>query len=208
MKKKKNVDALIREAKEKRQKFLLLTDCALTELPESVCELVQLERLEAWGNKLKTLPKNMPNLVNLTELELSKNEFKWPTDVCAVGSLRELGLSDNKISEIPPQIGQLQRLVALDLSYNQIKRIPAELGALPELVSLDLSSNQLKSIPEPVLSQMTKLTQLFIGGNPEMRIVPAHILDHPSLAEVHLDSEQYRNVPQSVIKRGRPKVHI
>jgi Leucine-rich repeat (LRR) protein len=208
MAKKKSVDALIREAKERRQKFLLLSDLGLTELPESVCELAQLERLEASRNQLKALPKNLTNLVQLHELELNRNEIKRPWDVCAVDSLRELGLADNRISEISPQISQLQRLRSLDLGFNQIKRLPEELGALPELVSLDLSGNQLKSIPAAVLREMANLTQLFLSGNTAMPIVPAHIFDHPSLAELHLDAEQYRNVPQAVIERGRPSVHI
>jgi len=208
MAKKQTVDALVREAQKKRQKFLLLTDLGLTELPESVCELTQLERLEASRNQLKALPKNLTNLVQLTELELNRNEFKRPWDVCAVDSLRELGLADNEISEISPQISRLQRLRSLDLGFNQIKRLTEGLGALPELVSLDLSANQLKSIPAAVLSGMTNLTQLFLGGNTEMSIVPAHIFDHPSLAELHLDAEQYRNVPRAVIERGRPSVHL
>jgi Leucine-rich repeat (LRR) protein len=150
----------------------------------------------------------MPNLIHLTVLELSKNEFKWPWDVCAVGGLRELGLSGNQISEVSPQISQLQQLTSLDLSFNQIKRLPEELSALPELASLELSGNQLKTIPAAVLSGMTKLTQLFLGENQQMRVVPQHILDHPSLTDLHLDSEQYRSVPQSVIERGRPLVHL
>ncbi|KAF2233686.1 glucose-repressible alcohol dehydrogenase transcriptional effector [Viridothelium virens] len=53
----------------------------------------------------------------------------------------------NKISQIPPRIGQLRNLTYLDLSCNQITEIPPEIGMLSNLRELLLFDNPISTLP-------------------------------------------------------------
>lgn len=59
-------------------------------------------------------------------------------------SLEFLNLSDNRIKEIPQDIGDLKNLVSLDMSYNRIKSLPVtELGSMKNLRVLNLKGNKI-----------------------------------------------------------------
>ena len=76
------------------------------------------------GNQLTgTLPPEIGDLANLTELELGGNQV---------------------MGAIPPEIGNLESLTFLHLEYNQFTgEIPAEIGNLTNLVWLNFVHNQL-----------------------------------------------------------------
>ena len=62
--------------------------------------------------------------------------------------LTYLSLSDNKLSSVPTELGNLAALKVLYLSSNQLARVPAELGELTALTLLSLKSNNLRSVPK------------------------------------------------------------
>jgi len=55
----------------------------------------------------------------------------------------ELNLTNNELTQIPPEIGQLQQLHSLFLFNNKLTQIPPEIGQLQQLRTLSLSYNQL-----------------------------------------------------------------
>jgi len=64
-----------------------------------------------------------------------------PAALLAKGSkVKELVLSRNRISSVPPEISQLCCLRTLKLDLNAITHLPAEIGLLPELQVRDSES--------------------------------------------------------------------
>lgn len=63
-------------------------------------------------------------------------------EVRQLTELRELNMSNNKLSGIPAEIGQLSKLEVLNLSNNLFTGLPYELGNLKNLKVLDLRGTQ------------------------------------------------------------------
>src|SRR5437867_2123058 len=68
----------------------------LTELPESLWKLRQLQKLNLSNNQLMTLPESLAALGALTQLQT-------------------LNLSNNQLTALPESLGQLTQLQSLDL---------------------------------------------------------------------------------------------
>ncbi|OBX25162.1 hypothetical protein A9996_11130 [Gelidibacter algens] len=86
----------------------------------------------------------------------------------------------NKINEIPNEIGQIKRLAKLNLENNEVIKISDELATLNRLKYLNLKNNKLKQLPEKV-ANMEQLDVLEISGNP-FDILP------PEIASQGIDS--------------------
>jgi len=92
-------------------------------------------------------------------IEKIKFVFKLKDSIEEINSLKKLYLYNNKIKEIPKEIGNLINLEYLSLDNNQIKEIPKEIGSslgawceAPTLINLQylyLNNNQIKEIPAP-----------------------------------------------------------
>jgi GTPase SAR1 family protein len=94
----------------------------LTELPESLCQLTQLQELYVSINQLSTLPEWLGQLTRL--------------QVLSVGA--------NQLTTLPDSLGQLTELEYLNLSHNQLKTLPSSLTKLTKLKTLDLDNNPLE----------------------------------------------------------------
>ena len=83
------------------------------------------------------------------------------------GKVAELWLPDNGLTgEIPPELGNFEKLVGLDLSGNQLTgNIPTELRNLTALSNLDLSKNRLTGEVPPELGRLKGLRKLLLAEN-------------------------------------------
>ncbi|RMZ96012.1 leucine rich repeat [Brachionus plicatilis] len=99
------------------------------------------------------------NLLNLTELDMSKNnklldQVANGTVVarrsfnCFSNSLRVLNLSDNRLVNVPSDIKELRVLEELWLDHNHIEFVPNELAALKTLRRLSLRHNRLRELTD------------------------------------------------------------
>jgi Leucine-rich repeat (LRR) protein len=139
-------------------RFLFLSENQLIELPDTISDLISLERLILGsiygGNDLISLPETMGNL-----------KF-----------LKELDVSYNKLKELPESMGSLQSLQTLSCFQNQLERIPASLSECKQLKSIDLGRNRLKEIPSALVSDLKELEYMSLVEN-QLESLPSEILD-------------------------------
>jgi hypothetical protein len=167
--------------------YLKLSE-GLDYFPEEIFELTEtLETLDLSFNKLTALPVDFGRLKKLKVFFCSENLFSTLPEVLAdcplldiVGfksnrietvpgqsinpNLRWLILTNNKIADLPPAIGQCARMQKLMLAGNQLKELPQELKNCQNLSLLRISANRLTALPDWLLT-MPKLSWLAFSGN-------------------------------------------
>jgi Leucine-rich repeat (LRR) protein len=139
-----------------------------TALPEDMSDLVDLEELTLYNNKLKKLPVNIGNLNKLTSLRLERNRLtEIPSSIGNLTSLIELRLEANELTILPTTIGGLTSLEKLSLSQssfnNKLTSLPAEIGDLANLKELyveNMNSYENGVITHHLKSLPTTLNQL------------------------------------------------
>jgi hypothetical protein len=154
--------------------------CGLTEFPREIFELADsLEILNLSGNVLSSLPDDLHRLPHLRVLFCSDNLFtELPVCLGQCAKLSMIGFKANQISHVPAAAlpPQLRWLILTD---NRISQLPDELGQRPLLQKLMLAGNQLAHLPES-LAQCTNLELIRIASN-HLTHLPAWLLALPSL---------------------------
>lgn len=169
----------------------------LTEVPERLCYLVQLEKLYLDNNELMMLPDRLCWLTQLKELNLSGNQLTaLPGSLCQLTQLQRLSISDNQLTELPEWLSQLSLLQCLYLGGNQLTALPDWLGKLLLLQILELTNNQLTALPES-LGQLTQLQMLFLAGN-RLTALPDWLGQLTQLQKMFLACNQLTTLPESV----------
>ena len=115
-------------------------------------------------NLLKYEGSNKQKYILLTKLTRLKQKLNLEHNIYELYNLQELSLRNNRIKEIPKELGNLINLKELYLSYNQIEKIPKELGNLTNLLKLYTGNNQIKEIPKE-LGNLTNLQNLYFSYN-------------------------------------------
>lgn len=175
----------------------------LHEFPEEIFALADsLEILNLSGNRLTSLPADLPRLHKLRILFCSDNPFSVLPEVlgdCArlemVGfkanrirhlpaaalppALRWLILTDNRLERLPAELGNCPRLQKLMLAGNQLQALPQSLAGLGRLELLRIAANCLDALPD-WLPELPRLSWLAFAGNPFSDASEAEILrQHP-----------------------------
>ncbi|KAI1893851.1 hypothetical protein AGOR_G00127920 [Albula goreensis] len=129
--------------------YLNISRNQLTTLPVPVCSL-PLKVLIACNNKLVSLPEELGQLRQLTELDVSCNEIQTlPPQVGQLEALRDLNIRRNHLARLPPELAELP-LVRLDFSCNKVTSIPVCYRNLRHLQSIVLDNNPLQSPPAQI----------------------------------------------------------
>ncbi len=142
----------------------------------------------------------------LKELDLSndwrtEDEQKLtqiPAEVFELEQLEVLKLEYNLLTSVPDSIIRLQNLTSLDLSGNQLTAVPDSITRLQNLTSLDLSGNQLTAVPYSI-TQLQNLTSLNLSSN-QLTAFPDSITRLQNLTSLHLRSNQLTAVPDSITR--------
>lgn len=175
----------------------------LHEFPEEIFALADsLEILDLSGNRLTSLPADLPRLRKLRILFCSDNPFSVLPEVLGdcpqlemIGfkanrirhlpaaalspQLRWLILTDNQLEQLPAELGGYSRLQKLMLAGNRLQELPSSLAGLSRLELLRIAANRLKALPG-WLAELPRLSWLAFAGNPFSDTSEAEILrQHP-----------------------------
>lgn len=150
------------------------------------------------GYNLTTLPPEIGQLTQLTELSLSHNNItSFPPEIQKLTNLSWLILDDNDLSALPQGIELLPQLEVLCLNSNNFTTLPPEIAQLTQLTMLDLYNNNLTELP-PTIAQLTNLSILVLGHNRLTRISP-EINQLTQLNELNLNSNYFTSLPPQII---------
>uniref|UniRef100_A0AAX7UL38 Protein scribble homolog n=1 Tax=Astatotilapia calliptera TaxID=8154 RepID=A0AAX7UL38_ASTCA len=180
----------------------------ISEIPESIKFCRALEIADFSGNPLSRLPDGFTELRALAHLALNDvslqmlpndiGKYVHPDTLGALPNLRELWLDRNQLSSLPPELGNLRRLVCLDVSENRLEELPSELNGLLALTDLLLTQNLLEVVPDSIGS----LKQLSILKVDQNRLT--HLTDSigecENLTELVLTENLLQSLPRSLGK--------
>lgn len=134
-------------------------------------------------------------------LDLSNNDITiLPSQIGDLSELEHLDLSYNYLKELPQEIGKLTKLKTLLLTKNEINELPLEIGNLSNLTLVDISHNKITYIP----SEIGHLVNLksFDASYCKLIKLPIEFINLLSLKELFLEENNFDFPPQKIIKRG------
>ena len=99
-------------------------------------------------------------------IDISKNQFtEFPANMEKImPQLYEINMSSNKLVKIPSFISMGELIQFIDFSNNKLSDLPGEIGGLKHLREVILSVNQFQAIPE-CLYDCAKLETILIANN-------------------------------------------
>jgi hypothetical protein len=181
------------------------------------------------GHELESLPDELsrycPMLISLT---LTSNRLASINCVAELTHLTSLVAIRNRITHLPPLIGNLVQLKILELASNRLEVLPATFGNLTNLAKLNLECNRLRRIPETLsrltiktlnlnsndlvslprcLGSMPNLVVLSVNSN-RLKYLPSEIGDSKTLAQLHVCNNRLMELPEEIGKLGNSLTNL
>ncbi len=171
----------------------------LTQFPSEIFQLADsLEVLNLSGNALQTLPPDLHRLRRLRVLFCSHNRFtELPTSLGLCAQLETVGFRANQIASVSGQALPVS-LRALILTENQLTQLPPDLGKLPHLQKLMLSGNKLKKLPQ-TLFHSQRLELLRVASN-QLSELPIELARLPRLAWLACSGNPFNSKAHEILK--------
>ncbi|XP_058724247.1 uncharacterized protein LOC131595793 [Vicia villosa] len=137
----------------------------LHELPQMIdCPSIKFFYLNSNNRSLEILDAFFEGMKSLTVLDLtSLNLPSLPTSFRFLTNLKSLCL-DLCVLENMDAIEALQNLEILSLCESSMIDLPSEIGRLTQLRMLDLSHSGIEVVPPNIISNLTKLEELYMGN--------------------------------------------
>jgi len=133
----------------------------MTQLPDSISKLKNLQVLDLSMNHFKVLPSSFTQLTKLRYVDLSFTDLQdFPEAMLFLAELRKLDLGHNPFTEIPASINQLTHLIELDLSGAEITSLPDSMANMKQLT---ISTGQYEEFHEQFPE---KFQHLFVNKLP------------------------------------------
>jgi Leucine-rich repeat (LRR) protein len=140
----------------------------------------------------------------VAELNLSDNNLtSLPEDIGNMKVLESLNISSNSLSKLPMTFKELKSLTKLNVHRNRFNDFDISIGTLTNLVHLNLSENQFVKLPA-ALAKLANLTYLDVSDNllPHLGIIP-HVLGPSHLWQQVIDLNTGKKVYYNVITQER-----
>ena len=197
-------DEVYRKAKQRIEKVrqegntkLDLSWMHLTEIPDEITSLTQLQSLDLSGNQLTMLPEEIATLTRLKMLDLNSNKLTMlPAVIATLTQLQSLDLRSNQLTMLPEEIAALTQLQSLDLRSNQLTMLPEAIAPLTRLQALYLSYNQLTTLPKAIAA-LTQLQTLYLSAN-QLTTLSEAITALTQLQSLNLRSNQLTTLPREI----------
>lgn len=197
-------------------------------LPESIGNLIYLNRLDIHLCELEVIPSSIQDLPNLTELTIRGNlldevpsfifdmtQLKWldisrlnltdiPAEISKLHNLENLNISDNKLVVVIPELFSLSKLQILDMSINEIEIVPDLFDQLPELNSLRINKNKLSNFP-PSFGLLSQLKFLDAKEN-QLETFIANTDYLVALETLFVQNNRLINLPNSIGNNSNLKI--
>jgi Leucine-rich repeat (LRR) protein len=146
---------------------------------------------------LEALPESFADLLSLRILFLVQNKLtNLPEDIGKLRSLNILSLRGNKIERLPDSITDLSNLGTLTLDQNNIVELPVGFGRLQTLTNLDLRANHLRRLPKEI-ADLPVLRTLRADKN-QLTEIPAEIAHLKGLQVLSLEENQIDDLPKQL----------
>lgn len=145
--------------------ILNLSGNALTRLPDDFHRLHRLRVLFCDRNQFTELPACLGQCVSLTMVGFKGNRIETVPGKALPPLLRWLILTDNRIAELPSELGERPHLQKLMLAGNRLTHLPQSLRNCHRLELTRIAANRLTELPDWLLT-LPSLTWLAYAGNP------------------------------------------
>jgi internalin A len=188
----------IREALKTGAVELDLSGLELTEVPDGIARLTNLQELDLSNNELTSLPDAIAQLISLKELNLSDNQLmSLPEEISELINLQMLYLGGNQLQRLPQGVIHLKKLQGLFVHINHLSSFPEVITQLINLKQLCLDENELTSLPEAI-SQLINLKDLDLSKN-ELMSLPEGIKHLTKLRRLHLHDNTSLHLPREIL---------
>ncbi|MEO1486016.1 MAG: DUF5018 domain-containing protein, partial [Bacteroidota bacterium] len=175
----------------------------LTSIPKEIGELSELEELNLSNNQLKTLPDQMGKLSKLKRFIITDNELEQlPASLSQLDQLETLGLARNKLTSFPESVLGMESLKVLGIAENKIQSLPSQIEDLSELEGLSLTGTQLKTVPME-LGKLSKLTSLFLNNN-QLTTIPKELGNLTLLRQFSIQDNNIISIPKEICDLNIP----
>ena len=119
-----------------------------------------------FGLNYKSYKEIYKFLYGLTSL---KNRLRLREDILSLYQRNELNLDNNKLTELPKEIGSLTNLQTLYLYNNKLKLLPKEIGSLTNLRELYLKNDKFTELPKEI-GRLTNLQYIYLNNDKLMEV--------------------------------------
>lgn len=163
-------------------------------------------------------------LAGATRLTLRADLTEFPAEIYALAdSLEILDLSGNQLTDLPADLGRLQRLRILFCSNNPFRELPEVLGTLPNLEMIGfkacglervsaaalppklrwliLTDNRIAALPD-ALGERPALQKLMLAGN-RLEALPASMANLHQLELLRLSANRFTALPSAILDLPR-----
>jgi Leucine-rich repeat (LRR) protein len=122
-------------------------------------------------------------------LSIGQKEFGLDAVFKSAPQIERLNISNEKLSDLPPEISNCKKLIELNLKNNRISKLPSWIATFSDLEVLDISGNRNLNIKDAfdIISKLPKLRVLKASGC-KMLYLPISIREVKTLRIVDLSN--------------------
>ena len=123
-------------------------------------------------NNLSSIPEEIGNLAQLNMLLLSNNCIRElpRTIFTQLASLETLWVDNNKLCELPKEIGELKKLKSFWCHANELSELPENVCLLTAVEEISCGSNQIERLPSS-LDNLVSMRRLMVDEN-RIKVLP------------------------------------